>query len=112
MMRVLLYREPRPSPCRVIGAHVTMGMVVVTVTVMVVLFTNIVAATLSRLTAESTLASTRKIRGFLYITMLCGFLTVFLAYRNSAVHSCRTADVVGSRVVTYCVIEQYGSFPS
>lgn len=89
-----------------------MGMVVVTVTVMVVLFTNIVAATLSRLTAESTLANTRKIRGFLYITMLCGFLTVFLAYRNSAVHSCRTADVVGSRVVTYCVIEQYGSFPS
>lgn len=61
MMRVLLYRESRPSPCRVIGAHVTMGMVVVTVTVMVVrepANVHIVAATLSRLTAESPLANT------------------------------------------------------
>lgn len=61
MMRVLLYREPRPSPCRVIGAHVTMGMVVVTVTVMVVrepANVHIVAATLSQLTAESPLSNT------------------------------------------------------
>lgn len=36
-------------------------------------------------------SNTRKISGFLFVTILCGFLTVFAAYRNFAIHSCRTA---------------------